>query len=245
MLRKSFILIATVFSSFFAYSQSQDLKINRLNEQMYVYTTFQEINGTIYAANGMYVLTDEGVILIDTPWDKTQFTPLVEYVKENHNKEINTVIVTHFHEDRAGGLAFFEALGAKTYAYELTNEILQSKNEPIAQETFGNEKDFNIAGEEFSVHFLGEGHTKDNVVIWFPNESVLYGGCLVKSAEATDLGFIGDANTQEWPATIAKVKNKFPFPDTIIPGHDDWNMWGHIENTERILRAYNKPKKNK
>lgn len=245
MLKKSFYLIATVFSSFFAYSQSQDLKINRLNEHMYVYTTFQEFNGISYSANGMYVLTEGGVILIDTPWDKTQFEPLVQYIKENHNQEIKTLIVTHFHDDRAGGLAYFESLGAKTYAYELTNEILQSKDEPIAQVTFGDEKDFIVGGEEFSIHFLGEGHTKDNVVIWFPNESVLYGGCLIKSADATDIGFIGDANTQQWPLTIEKVNKKFPFPDTIIPGHDNWNMWGHIENTQRILRAYNKPKKNK
>jgi len=195
-----------------------------------------------YSSNALYIVTDEGAILIDTPWDKEQNDPLVEHIRKQHNKEVKWVITTHFHGDRSGGLDYFRKLGAQTYTYALTNEILKERNEPQAEFTFGKEKHFTFGKEELTVYFLGEGHSLDNTVVWFPKEKILYGGCLIKSAEATDIGYIGDGNTDAWPATIKAVKRKFKQAKTVIPGHDNWNQSGHIENTERILSAYNAQK---
>ena len=33
----------------------------------------------------------------------------------------------------------------------------------------------------FQTYYGGQGHTPDNIVIWFDKEKILYGGCLVKS----------------------------------------------------------------
>ena len=46
-------------------------------------------------------------------------------------------------------------------------------------------------------HLTGEGHTKDNIVIWFDIEKILYCGCFVKSTESIELGNIVDANTSQ------------------------------------------------
>jgi len=59
----------------------------------------------------------------------------------------------------------------------------------------------------------------DNIVIWFEKDRILYGGCLVKSTEAIDLGYTKEANLAEWPKTIKKIQNKFGTPAYIIPGH--------------------------
>lgn len=229
------ILICTTL----VHAQSDKLKIKQLNDNMYIYTTYQEFQGVTYSSNSMYVLTDEGAILIDTPWDKDQYEPLLEYIRSNHNKEVKWVITTHFHEDRSGGLGYFNSIGAQTYTYALTNEILKERNEPQAQHSFNKEKQFTFGNEKLAVYFLGEGHSLDNTVVWFPKEEVLYGGCLIKSAEATTIGNIADGNVIAWPKTIEAVKQKFKNAKVIIPGHDEWDMTGHIENTERILSAYN------
>lgn len=238
-MRKILCSIALLACSVFAHAQSDKLKIEKLNDNMYVYITYQEFKGVLYSSNALYVVTDEGVILIDTPWDKDQYVPLVEHIKKEHNKEIKWVVTTHFHEDRSGGLDYFKKLGAKTYTYSLTNEILKQRNEPQAEYTFGKEKSFTFGKEKLSVYFLGEGHSLDNTVVWFPKEKVLVGGCLIKSAEATTIGNIVDGNTAAWPATMKEVKRKFKQAKTIIPGHDEWKMSGHIENTERIISTYN------
>lgn len=234
-------ILLLLFTSF-VYPQSDKLKIEKLNDHMYVYTTYQEFKGVEYSSNALYIVTDEGVILLDTPWDKTQYQPLVDHIRTQHHKEIKWVITTHFHEDRSGGLAYFNEAGAETYTYALTNEILGQRKEPQATFTFGKEKTFTLGNEKLTVYFLGEGHSKDNTVVWFPKEKVLYGGCLIKSAEATTIGNIEDGNTAAWPQTINEIKRKFKKAKVIIPGHDAWNQAGHIENTERILAAYHAQK---
>lgn len=238
-MKQLFSCIAILLCATVAHAQSDKLKIDKLNDHMYVYTTYQEFKGVQYSSNAMYVLTTNGAILIDTPWDKEQYEPLVNHIQKEHNKQVKWVITTHFHEDRSGGLDYFNKLGAKTFTYSLTNEILKERNEPQAKQSIDAEHHFIVEGETLSVHFLGEGHSKDNTVIWFPKEKVLYGGCLIKSAEATTIGNIEDGNVQAWPKTIEAVKQKFHDAQYIIPGHDAWNMPGHIENTERILNAYN------
>lgn len=236
--------LSFLLGTILAYSQSDKLKIEKLNDHMYIYTTYQVFNGVSYSSNALYVVTDEGVILIDTPWDKDQYVPLVEHIRNQHQQEVKWVITTHFHEDRSGGLDFFNKTKAETYTYELTNKILKERNDPQATYTFGKEKTFTFGNEEFTVYFLGEGHSKDNTVVWFPKEKVLYGGCLIKSAEATSIGNIADGNTEAWPYTIEEIKRRFGQAKVIIPGHDAWNQSGHIENTERILSAYQAQKSN-
>lgn len=65
---------------------------------------------------------------------------------------------------------------------------------------------------------LGEGHTADNIIAYFPDEKVLFGGCLVKGAKA-GRGNLNDANVAEWSKTVLKVKTKYPEAEVIIPGH--------------------------
>ena len=52
-----------------ASAQERGLQVTPLTTDFYIYTTYQEINGTAFPANGLYVLTSDGAILVDTPWD--------------------------------------------------------------------------------------------------------------------------------------------------------------------------------
>ena len=71
---------------------------------------------------------------------------------------------------------------------------------------------FRVGQYSFEVYYPGEGHTVDNIVVWFSKEKILYGGCLIKGADAEDLGFLGDANVLAYEATLKKVEIKCPDP---------------------------------
>jgi metallo-beta-lactamase class B len=73
-------------------------------------------------------------------------------------------------------------------------------------------------------------------VIWFENDRILYGGCLVKSFEATNLGYIGEANLDEWPITINNVKKRFTRPNFVITGHQDWTNTKSLNHTLKLIR---------
>jgi metallo-beta-lactamase class B len=94
-------------------AQEAKLKITRLAGDFYIYTTYSEYKGSRIGANGMYVISSEGAIIIDSPWDTTQFQPLLDSIKVKHNKTAVMCLATHFHEDRTGGLEYYRKLGSK------------------------------------------------------------------------------------------------------------------------------------
>lgn len=211
------------------------LQINKINENLYLYTTYGGYEGQKVAAHGLYLITKTGVVLFDTPWDVNQIKPLIDSIQVKHQSKIISVFATHSHEDRAGGFGIFEKLGIPTYASEKTNVILKENQKTISSYTFTEHEKFLIGGEKFELRYFGAGHTRDNFVVWFPNYKVLAGGCLIKSVDSKDLGFIGDADIKAWPETLKKIKSKLTSINQTIPGHGNWKLPGSLNHTLKLL----------
>lgn len=235
----SIVLFLTILSNSFAQSKNSPLQISHLMGDFYVYKTFHDYKGTLISANAMYLVTDKGVVLFDAPWDKTQFQPLLDSIKAKHHKEVVMCFATHSHEDRAGGLEFYGKKGIKTYTIKLTDQILEKDKEKRAQYVIPNDTTFTVGQHTFEVYYPGKGHAPDNIVVWFNKEKVLYGGCFIKSTEAKDLGYLGDANVKEWEQSIKKVQSKFKKPKYIITGHDDWKDLSSLNHTLKLVQEYN------
>nr|WP_315032037.1 IND family subclass B1 metallo-beta-lactamase [uncultured Chryseobacterium sp.] len=230
------LLMMSMFLSPLMNAQVKDFVIEPpIKPNLYIYKTFGVFGGREYSANAMYLITKKGVVLFDVPWEKIQYQPLMDTIQKRHNLPVIAVFATHSHGDRAGDLSFYNNKGIKTYATAKTNELLKKEGKATSTEIIKTGKPYKIGGEEFVVDFLGEGHTVDNVVVWFPQYKVLDGGCLVKSRTATDLGFIGEANVKQWPETMEKLKSKYSQAILILPGHDEWKGGGHVEHTLELL----------
>lgn len=217
----------------------QALEITPVNEKLYVYTTYHTYNGEKVSANAMYLLTSKGVVLFDTPWDQVQNQPLLDSIEKKHHLKVISVFATHSHEDRAGGFDFFNKKGIPTYASAQTNEILKLEHKAIALNTFEKGAKFQVGAEKFQIDYFGPGHTKDNLVIWFPKYKILDGGCLIKSAEAKTLGFVGEADLKAWPQTILAIKDKYKQINLVVAGHDDWKTPGALDRTLELLKNKN------
>ncbi|HLG38812.1 MAG TPA: hypothetical protein VI461_04050, partial [Chitinophagaceae bacterium] len=76
----------------------------------------------------------------------------------------------------------------------------------------------NIGDKKVYCEYFGEGHTKDNVIGYFPEDNAVFGGCLIKEANAKK-GNLADANVKEWAVTVQKLKQKYPLARIVIPGH--------------------------
>lgn len=216
----------------------ENLKISHLTGDFYVYTTYNSYKGNLVPANGMYLVTEKGVVLFDSPWDKTQFQPLLDSIKTRHSKEVVMCIATHSHEDRTGGLGYYKQKGIKTYTTKLTDSISVVKGEERAAYLIDKDTVFTIGRYSFQTFYGGPGHAPDNIIIWFGKEKILYGGCLIKSTEATDLGNLADANVKEWPKTLQKIQLKFKNPKYIIPGHQDWSDKRSLEHTLQLIQQF-------
>jgi len=159
------LLLLFFVNGTYAQNGRSKLQITQLTGDFYVFTTFNSYKGTLVPANGMYLVTNDGVMMFDTPWDTTQFQPLLDSIKIRHRKNVVACIATHFHEDRTGGLQYYSQRGIKTYTTTKTDEL--SRNRGMKRAEFLVHKDtvFMIGQYSFQTYFPGPGHTPDNIVV--------------------------------------------------------------------------------
>ena len=182
----------------------------------------------------MYVVTKDGVVMFDTPWDTTQFQPLLDSINVKHNKKVILCIATHFHEDRTGGLEYYRQGGIKTYTTRQADELSQKRGMKRAEFLIDTDTVFTVGQYSFQTYFPGQGHTPDNIVVWFEKEKILYGGCLIKSVGDRDLGNLSDANVKEYATTVKNVQGKCKNPKYIITGHGDWTSTKSLNQTLKM-----------
>ena len=237
-MRATLLTIALIFSLANVYAQGEEakLKISHLTGDFYIYTTYNTYEGSRIPANGMYVITSSGVVLFDTPWDTTQFQPLLDSIKWRHHKSVIMCIATHWHSDRTEGLAYYQQQGISTYTTALTDELSRKNNKKRAEYLMTKDTLFSIGSYSFEVYYPGPGHTEDNIVIWFDKERILYGGCLIKGVDAENLGYLGDANLTAYHTTLKNVKKRYPDPRYIIISHSDWKDLHSLEHSIRMAR---------
>lgn len=249
MNRLKFILALGFCFLWFSYgvgqTSTQDLILSHLKGNLYIFTTFGDPgDGSKYPANGMYILTRKGAILIDSPWDTTQFQPLLDSIYAKHNQKVVLNIATHFHEDRTAGFDYYKTKGIKTYSTHHTLQLCKARHHKQAQYSFSQDTLFRLGGEVIETYYPGHGHSPDNIVIWLKKHKVLFGGCLVKSTETNSIGNLSDADVKSWPNTMHNVANKYPKAKYVIPGHLGWADHRSIEHTLQIIDTYSKRNKN-
>ena len=219
------------------------LEIARLTGDFYVFKTFNYYKGNRISANGMYVITREGAVIFDSPWDTTQFKPLLDSIRIKHQVNAVMCMATHFHEDRSGGLEYYKQQGLKTYTTRLTDEYSKKRGMKRAEFLLETDTTFSIGQYSFRIIYPGPGHTPDNTVVWFSQEKILYAGCLIKSTEDSNLGNLGDANVMAYSSTIRNLQSMCNDPRYIIPGHNGWLNNNSLKHTLKMADRLNRLEK--
>jgi metallo-beta-lactamase class B len=156
-------------------------------------------------------------------------------------KPITEVIDTNYHPDRAGGNAYFKGIGAKIISTKLTSDLLMKhwdemvryvqKGAPsyptlplvLPDKTFAG--DFELQRGGVKAIYLVPSHTPDGIFVFFPQEKVLYGNCILKE----QLGNLDFADLREYPKTLERLKQLHLDFTTIVAGH-----WSPIHGPELI-----------
>lgn len=228
------------FTTIFGQTEEKKLKITQLINDFYIYTTYNTYKESQVPANGMYLVTDMGVVMFDTPWDTTQFQPLLDSIKLKHNKTVVMCFATHWHSDKTAGLEYYRQRGIKTYTTMLTDELSKKNNKKRAEFLMANDTVFHAGQYSFETYYPGQGHTEDNIVIWFKKEKILYGGCLIKGADDEDLGYLDDGNVTEYASTLKNVQKKCRKPKFIIIAHSDWRNINSLKHSLLLARELKK-----
>jgi metallo-beta-lactamase class B len=216
--------------------QSKDLIITQVSENAFVHTSYLQTQdfGNV-SCNGLIVSSNNEAIVFDTPTNNTTSEELIKWISEKLESKINAIIPTHFHNDCLGGLTAFHSKNIPSYANFKTIEFAKNNNEIVPQNSFKDSLVLNVGTEKIIAKFFGEGHTKDNVVGYFPSGNVLFGGCLIKELNATK-GYLGDANTEAWSNTVEKIKKEYPNLKVVIPGHGEIGDQKLLDYTIKLFK---------
>jgi metallo-beta-lactamase class B len=189
------------------------------------------------SCNGLVYIADGEAIVFDTPVDDSAARELIRWVTEKKKATIKAVVVNHFHADCLGGLSAFHAAGIPSYSSELTQKLAAADtvNKPeVPQNGFHVRLILKVGSKEVVNKYLGEAHTRDNIVSYVPSEKVLFGGCMIKELKAGK-GYLGDANEQEWSNTVVRVTTEFKDARYVVPGHGQYGDTSLLSYTYRLF----------
>lgn len=217
--------------------KSNDLTITQLSQNTFVHTSFLQTNdfGNV-PCNGLIIRNANEAVVFDTPTNDKSAEELIRWITDTLHANIIGVVPTHFHNDCLGSLHVFHGKEIPSYAYFTTIELATENKSIAPQRSFTDSLILKIGNELAMIKFFGEGHTRDNVVVYFPSEHILFGGCLIKEIGASK-GYLGDANVAAWSATVEKIKKAYPNVKIIVPGHGKYGNKKLLDYTIRLFRV--------
>ena len=237
-----FLLILLITSTSLAEERitvTPDIELVRLDENFYIHTTwFQLPEFGRFPSNGLVFIKNSRALLIDTPNTNEQTETLYRFLHDSLHAEITNVIVGHSHSDCMGGLEFLHEQGVESISGDLTHQICISENLPVPKKSFSYSLVFDFDNEKIECRYFGGGHTIDNIVVFFPDSKILFGGCLIRSLNSTGLGNTAEAVLDEWDKTVMKIESTFPTIRLVVPGHGQFGDSRLLDHTIELVRQH-------
>jgi metallo-beta-lactamase class B len=210
------------------------------------YITIQPMNAHLYRyvcsnfqvpSNGLIYVDKGEAILIDAPEGENITGSLLDWIRKGLGATIKGVIITHWHgQDRMGGIDAVNSQNIPSYCSNLTMKIAIEKGLPHPLNGFDDSLVVMVGDKSVICKFPGAGHTADNIVVWFLDEKVLFGGCLVKDMTAQNLGYTADADINAWPVSVQNVIAMFPDAEIVVPGHFNYGGKELLYHTLELLK---------
>lgn len=220
---------------------STPVELKKLSDHFWVHVTYKMMDKHRIPSNGLVVETNSGLVLIDTPWDDDQTEELLKQTRTQFKRDVVLAIITHAHQDRIGGIATLLKHGIEVKSMARVCEFAKKAGYPSPTPALATPHDRVTIGDiTMEVFFPGEAHTADNITVWFPDQQLLFSGCLAKALNYETLGFIDEANLEQWPTAIKNLLARYPNIKTVIPGHGDPGDVSLLHHTLDLLEQFRK-----
>lgn len=228
---KAVFSLGLLFAALTAGAHERAIKLTHLKGPIYV------VEDKAYVQeNSMVYIGEKSITVIGATWTPETAKELYAEIKKVSDKPVREVINANYHTDRAGGNIYWKSIGAKIVSTQQTYDLEKKDWDGIVDFTRAGFSaypqlalslpdqvyagDFDLQDGKVKSFYLGPAHTEDGIFVYFPDEKVLYGNCILKEK----LGNLSFANLQEYPKTLMKLKEKIQSGqikvDTIIAGHD-------------------------
>jgi glyoxylase-like metal-dependent hydrolase (beta-lactamase superfamily II) len=188
-----------------------------------------------FISNAGFVVTPEGVVVIDALGSPALAERLLAEIRRVTPLPVTHVIVTHYHADHIYGLQVFKAQGAQIWAQVAAREYLQSDAARLRMEISRQElapwidentrlvppdqwisgrTELVVGGRRLVLEPVGPSHTPEDLVVYLPDEKVLFAGDLVFRSR---IPFVGQADSGHWVDSLKTLQSLDVA--VVVPGH--------------------------
>jgi glyoxylase-like metal-dependent hydrolase (beta-lactamase superfamily II) len=188
-----------------------------------------------FISNAAAVITDEGVIAIDSLGSPSLAQRFIEEIRKQTDQPIKAVIGTHYHADHIYGLQAFKELGAEVIAPGGFQDYLDSPNAEerleerrlslapwVNDETrlirpdrvIVEQTELTLGDVTLELRYLGPAHSDGDLAVLVRPDQVLVSGDLIFEGR---IPFTGSADTARWLAALESLDNAGV--TALIPGH--------------------------
>jgi cyclase len=198
------------------FPQQGNLKMLRKNVGIYT-----ERGGTIG-----FVLSDEGIVTIDSQFPDTAAHYIAEIQKLN-TKPLTYLLNTHHHGDHTGGNIAFKGIVEHVAAHK--NSIANQKRVAEEQKTldkqllpdvsFDKEFKVKIGDEKIKGSYFGPGHTNGDTLYHFEEANIVHMGDLMFNRRHPFIDKTAGASIANWIKTLEKAPSEYNNDTLYIFGH--------------------------
>ncbi|MCG7948629.1 MAG: MBL fold metallo-hydrolase [Candidatus Thiodiazotropha taylori] len=237
MLRVIALLFAVVVSSA-SVQAGPVLKTEKLAENVYALIgplTNRDPENLGNNANFGVIVTDDGVVLIDSGATDKGARMIHAAIKEITDKAVTWVINSGGQDHRWMGNGYFKALGATIIASEkavadqkarresqldrlwslVGKEGLEGTDYIYADESFSQQKLLMVGDTRIEIHHAGHAHTPGDSYIWLPQHKIVFSGDIVYTDRMLGVGSM--SAHKSWIAAFEAMAAKQP--EIVVGGH--------------------------
>ena len=221
---------------------SPELHIRQIDQGAYVIT-----HDYPWPANSLLLEMDNGVLVwVGSTYTPQAAEEVLAWVQGTFGDRQMIAINTGYHVDNLGGNAALMAQNIPIYGSDMTVKLLEERGDETRQLMLDMMKnsakesvinahreipylpptqvfplkdglELQFGEEKILVIYPGPSQAPDKVVVYFPQHKILFGGCMILSADQ-----VGNTADADIPAWIEAVKTLQQFPvEFVIPGHGE------------------------
>lgn len=182
-----------------------------------------------------FVVTNEGVVLVDSGGTAKGAEKIHELIKSVTNHPVTHVINTGGQDHRWFGNDYFSRQGAtiisslaarQDHENRLVDQIgrltqligdenFVGTTEKYAEELFDDTMTLKVGGVEFMLRHVGNAHTPGDIFVWLPAHSVMFSGDIVYIGRM--LGVNDYSKSKTWVEVFEAMAEYQP--KVLVPGH--------------------------
>ena len=238
------ILISIVFfmQSFgLAFAEPDaEIQLQELTEGVWMHvSSYVYPHGKKLSSNGLVVKDGAELTLVDTAWGELKTVALIKAIKLEIDLPITRAIVTHAHSDRAAGVDVLESHGVTVFSHPLTQRITIEHGLPVPNNTLDAlaKRGTSIKLGKLTVFYPGPAHAMDNLMVWLPEEKILFGGCAVRAGISTSAGNTTHGDKASWIKVMHSVGKQYHNAKLVVPGHGEPGGVDLIEHTSDLVKS--------